>query len=831
MNVGELLIRIGADTRGVREGVRDTRREIDSLPDEHVIRIRIEEDGGGGGASSSLRRNKNLLQAFISLLPIAAAGVQVTAGALGGLVSMLGAATAGASGFAAVAVATLNDVFDAQKNITKANEDLAKASTEVERAAATKKLAEAYKGLNTYQLAALGSLQRFKGFWDEFVSSFQAPVVVAFSEALDGLRYILTNIAPAIRATANSILLIFQRMREAAKSSEDFRNFFDWLGGAAGRSVTTFGMMFMNIMQGVMNLMVAFSPVSDSMQGGFRGMTEAFLKWTQGLKDSQGFKDFISFVISAGPTFLMTIKQLVVLFMDLVHALSPLGKIMLDIINIVVGLFNVLTAFVLGLGNLKNRVNDVMNSIRSLFGFQKKESASLTDSLIDIDKVYKDMFGSVGDLTGGINDAKKANDGFLASFDEVHNIPDFDSGSGSYKPPTLPSGGGGIGGSSPTSPVDSGEVQESTGWLQKLIDKIKEIPPLIPMRFDPPDSGGTAASLALSSVGLSLGILTGNVNLAKTSWLSMVETMKTSLEVNLPVILQNVGAVGLSLVGLSPIMSLTGLNWHAMLDFMQSKLNAYRPYLEYGLSLLGSGLGVLQDAQLLLESVWSKSWQTMYANQLIQSNKMIDSFNAVQAAYAAMQSAIGGVSVSPATHPVGKQSLIMDDLIGSGAGAPVSAPAAGGIGDLLKNFDYAGWFANASKELGLAGLDIGLGASGLKGAQLLGKASPAIKAWLEAMLGGGGKAVTGFAGGGIIGTDSIVRLGEQGRKEAIIPLESNAMQPFANAIASSMGGGGAGGGSGQDIVLTIDGVEFARVTAPYNVRESARIGGSMIVAK
>lgn len=48
--------------------------------------------------------------------------------------------------------------------------------------------------------------------------------------------------------------------------------------------------------------------------------------------------------------------------------------------------------------------------------------------------------------------------------------------------------------------------------------------------------------------------------------------------------------------------------------------------------------------------------------------------------------------------------------------------------------------------------------------------------------------IAGFADGGIIDKDSIVRVGEGGRREAIVPLDNyTAMQPFADAVAQRIG--------------------------------------------
>jgi tape measure domain-containing protein len=60
------------------------------------------------------------------------------------------------------------------------------------------------------------------------------------------------------------------------------------------------------------------------------------------------------------------------------------------------------------------------------------------------------------------------------------------------------------------------------------------------------------------------------------------------------------------------------------------------------------------------------------------------------------------------------------------------------------------------------------------------------------------KNLAGFANGGIIGKDSIVRVGERGRREAIIPLQNgSAMAPFADAVAQRLGSFGSMGGGQQ----------------------------------
>lgn len=72
----------------------------------------------------------------------------------------------------------------------------------------------------------------------------------------------------------------------------------------------------------------------------------------------------------------------------------------------------------------------------------------------------------------------------------------------------------------------------------------------------------------------------------------------------------------------------------------------------------------------------------------------------------------------------------------------------------------------------------------------------------------GGPQMTGFASGGIINKDSIVRVGEGGRREAIIPLQNGeAMRPFADAVAAQVASqmprqadNNSGGGQTQQVI-------------------------------
>lgn len=86
-----------------------------------------------------------------------------------------------------------------------------------------------------------------------------------------------------------------------------------------------------------------------------------------------------------------------------------------------------------------------------------------------------------------------------------------------------------------------------------------------------------------------------------------------------------------------------------------------------------------------------------------------------------------------------------------------------------------------------------------------------------------------LANGGITTGRTLAEIGEAGR-EAVLPLESNTdwMYTLADVIARRNGSNG--GNTSRELVMEIDGTEFARVTLPYYADEENRLGISFAEA-
>ncbi|MBM7585852.1 phage-related protein [Bacillus pakistanensis] len=312
---GKVTIESEIDDKGISQGIKNIKDKLRSL-DSGLIKTAA-------------------LGAAINIAPAALPAVAALTGGVLALSSAFAAAGIGVIGFGAVAIPTLTDIFEANQAIADAEEKLAKADTAKERAAAMEELRLATMGLSDAQKEALGSLQEFQTFWDGFAKSFETPVVQAFGKSLDALKGVLELSKPAIKGAADGINTLLDSLNRSLGTSE-VKAFFEYVGKDAGPAIVTFGQIAGNVLLGFMNLMRAFSPLSNDMQGGLLELTQGFADWTAGLSQSKAFQEFVDYVRENGPKLLSLIGNITMLIIEIGKALAPLGSAVLDVLNVVI---------------------------------------------------------------------------------------------------------------------------------------------------------------------------------------------------------------------------------------------------------------------------------------------------------------------------------------------------------------------------------------------------------------------------------------------------------------------------------------------------------------
>jgi phage-related protein len=295
--------------------------------------------------------------------------------AMGALTASFASAGAGVLAFAAVAIPALNGVFEASEEIEKINEKIAKADTAKERTAALKELQMVMSGLTAKEREALSALQDFKTFWSGFAGQFKEPILDIFISSLGTLKSLITQLKPLFDASIPAIQGLFERLDNAVKNGA-FKPFIDWMASNAGRSISNFGTVMGNVLEGVMNLMRAFSPLSAGMENDLVSLSQRFADWSAGLSNSKGFQDFVNYAKENGPLLRSVLSQLISILKQFAVALAVIAPPVLVAVNAILQFVNWLLQLhpavgptILSMAGLGLAIKALAPAVGSVIGF------------------------------------------------------------------------------------------------------------------------------------------------------------------------------------------------------------------------------------------------------------------------------------------------------------------------------------------------------------------------------------------------------------------------------------------------------------------------------
>jgi phage-related protein len=352
--------------------LQDRLQETDSVIEKQSSswsKLQERLNGVGQRLQEVGNRMKGMTASLGAIAPTVGPALAVMTGGVMALASAFGAAGVGVIGFGAVATSTLEEVFEANEKIAKAEEKLAKADNAKERAKAMEEMKEATLGLSDAQVEAVNTLREFRSFWDDFRSSFETPVLDMFTNGVKALQQVLIMAKPAIQGAAEGINELLNMLRQSLGTSE-VRSFFEYIGSTAKDQIVNFGKIAGNVFLGFMNLMTAFSPLSQDMTSGLVSMTERFREWTAALSQSAGFQQFVAYVKENGPVLLSIIGNVVKTVGSLVVALAPIGSV---VGSVILNVIDAITSFIAHLTNalasselFKSGVSAIFNAIKTV---------------------------------------------------------------------------------------------------------------------------------------------------------------------------------------------------------------------------------------------------------------------------------------------------------------------------------------------------------------------------------------------------------------------------------------------------------------------------------
>lgn len=242
------------------------------------------------------------------LVPMGAVGVAGVAG----LANQIGV-TALAAGTLVVA---FQGVGDALKTVNEAaldptNENLAKAEEAMD------KLAPAAQGFVRQIQAMRPELARLR-------VETQQGLFPGISDSLRALETRLPDVERIFVATAETAGKL---ARDAGRglAGGEWDQFFDFLATDAQDSLADLGATVGNLTRGLAELWMAFDPLNDDFSSWARRASEDFASWADGLSQTQGFADFVTYVRDNGEQVASTLTAFGDALLQIAEAASPLG--------------------------------------------------------------------------------------------------------------------------------------------------------------------------------------------------------------------------------------------------------------------------------------------------------------------------------------------------------------------------------------------------------------------------------------------------------------------------------------------------------------------------
>ncbi|HEG8829175.1 TPA: hypothetical protein SGA71_000626 [Staphylococcus aureus] len=314
-----------------------------------------------------------LIPVIASVVPVVFAllnAIKVLTGgvlALGGAVAIAGAGFVAFGAMAISAIKMLNDgtlqASSATNEYKKALDGVKSAWTDIIKQNQSAIFTTLANGLNTVK-TAMQSLQPFfsgisrgmeeasqsvlkwaqnSGVASRFFNMMNTTGVSVFNKLLsaaggfgDGLVNVFAQLAPLFQWSADWLDRLGQ-------------SFSNWANSAAGEnSITRFieytktnlpiiGNIFKNVFVGINNLMNAFSGSSTGIFQSLEQMTAKFREWSEQVGQSQGFKDFVSYIQTNGPLIMQLIGNIARGLVAFATAMAPIASAVLRVAVAITG--------------------------------------------------------------------------------------------------------------------------------------------------------------------------------------------------------------------------------------------------------------------------------------------------------------------------------------------------------------------------------------------------------------------------------------------------------------------------------------------------------------
>lgn len=161
-------------------------------------------------------------------------------------------------------------------------------------------------------------------------------LLVAGFHFLDGTTAVFNKLSPLFVWASQgfeNMALSFRKWANSVEGSKAINGFVEY----TKTNLPIVGRIFGNVFAGLFNLFSAFSGHSHNVLLGIESVTEGFRKWSEELKHSDGFKQFVEYLETNGPKVWQLIKNITGVLWGLVKGMAPVASVTLSVTNAITG--------------------------------------------------------------------------------------------------------------------------------------------------------------------------------------------------------------------------------------------------------------------------------------------------------------------------------------------------------------------------------------------------------------------------------------------------------------------------------------------------------------
>ncbi len=203
-------------------------------------------------------------------------------------------------------------------------------------AAAQAKSTQKTAALSPAEAAAAKELKAFQDAYEKFQKALAPSVLPVITNGLKAIQALFKPMTPLIKG-ASGALVGLEKSASKALGGPFWTDFFAQLSKEAPGAITDLVKSLGHVIAGIAGIIKAFLPFSGTVTGGIESATKAFADWGKSLKDSEGFKSFMTYVQETAPKVIQIVKDIWTVLTNLLSGLSGPGAGALDVVKSITG--------------------------------------------------------------------------------------------------------------------------------------------------------------------------------------------------------------------------------------------------------------------------------------------------------------------------------------------------------------------------------------------------------------------------------------------------------------------------------------------------------------